>query len=152
MSDLEKIRGWLQTFPETNQLKTLCIDYTDPAPSSGGLCPRGLQEISRKWDVIGSLTVENRYSFGLYYVFQKAPGDDAGAARNAQFLLDLQIWAQEQYAQGLAPVFGDDPARERVRVENGKLYTSDQEGVATYQAELTVDFVKHYCRGQSLLF
>lgn len=144
MTDLEKLREWIKTFPGYEKLQALYIDYTQPAPSSGGLCPQGLTVLSGARDILGNLTVENRYTFGLYCVFEKAPGDDEAAAANGEWLLSFQSWVQEQSALGLAPAFGEEPARERLQASGGRLFAADQEGTAIYQVILTADFVKRY--------
>ena len=144
MTILETIRSWLMTWPGQTRLHSFRVDYTDAAPNSGGIRPQGLTEQTYSRDILGNLTVENRYIFGLYYVLEKAPGDDPGAEENALWLLELQNWVQAQCAAGLAPQLGDDPARQHIRLENGVLYAADDEGTATYRATLSVRFVKHY--------
>lgn len=141
MSDLEKMRQWLRAFPGSDKLKTLEIDYTSPDPGSAGLCPGGLRELGRTRDILGNLTVENRYAFSLFCVFAKSPGEDSAAAANAEWLLALQNWLQSQCAQGLAPQFGDN---QKVRLLEGALYEATQEGLATYRVKLTVDFTRTY--------
>lgn len=144
MSDLEKVREWIATFPEYDILNTFNIDYTDKIPASGGIFPSGLIEDRRKTDIWGNTKVQNQYNFGLYYVFTKDPGDNAGAQVNADWLMDFQLWVQEQSVRGLAPVFGDEPRAERIRAQNGVLYTADEEGTATYMVQLSVEFIKYY--------
>ena len=142
MNALEKIRGFIGSYPRADILQEFRIDYTDQIPANGGIFPSGLVEVSRKADVMGNVTVTNQYNFGLYYVFEKAPRDDAGAAVNADWLMDFQEWVQEQSAQGLAPVFGDVPRQERIMAQNGVLYDAQDEGLATYMVQLSVQFVK----------
>jgi hypothetical protein len=88
------------------------------------------------------VTVTNQYNFGLYYVFEKAPRDDAGAAGNADWIMDFQTWVQAQSARGQAPVFGDVPGQERIVAQNGALYSADDGGTATYVVQLTVTFIQ----------
>lgn len=142
MSDIEKVRKWIATFPDHQKLEGFCIDYTDAVPNNGGLFPSGLMEISRKTDIFGNVTVENQYNFGLYYVFLKSPGDDEGASVNADWVMDFQKWVQDQSIRGLAPTFGDDPANERIQAQNGVLYQASEEGTATYMVQLSVKFTK----------
>ena len=142
MSDLERIRSWISTFPDHQKLNGFQVDYTDAVPNNGGIFPSGLVEISRTKDVCGNVTVQNQYNFGLYYVFLKAPGDDEGASVNADWVMDFQKWVQEQSVMGLAPIFGDDPSGERIQAQNGVLYASDEEGTATYMVQLSVNFIK----------
>ena len=144
MTALEKIREWIKTYPGCSQLQELSGDYTDEVPANGGVNPSGLLEVSRKRDILGNVTVLNQYSFTLYFVFAKAPGDDVGAEENAQWLMDFQDWVQSQSITGKAPVFGGDPRRETIKAQNGSLFTADSEGTAVYSAQLSVQFIKRY--------
>ena len=144
MTPIEKLKGWLKTFPGFSALSDFRVDYTDHVdPGTGGIAPSGLVEIERRSDVLGNVTVANQYNFGLYCVFTKATGDDVGAAENADWLLSLQEWVQKQSALGLAPAFGDIPRDERILAQNGVLYDVN-EGVATYMVQLSVQFKKIY--------
>lgn len=81
MNTLETVRSWLATFPQFDVLSGFQVDFTDKIPCTGGILPDGLVEVSRKRDIVGNVTVTNQYNFGLYYVFEKAPNDDAGAEK-----------------------------------------------------------------------
>ena len=144
MTALDKLRNWIATYPGYNILDTFNVDYTDHIPSTGGIFPSGLVEISRSTDILGTVTVQNQYNFGLYYVFTKDPGDDATALTNAEWLMDFQLWVQKQSITGKAPAFGDDPQSERIQAQNGVLYAADAEGTATYMVQLSVTFQKYY--------
>ena len=137
MTALEKIQGFIQEYPGFDILQSFQVDFTDQIPANGGIFPSGLLEISRKTDLLGSVTVISQYNFGLYYVFEKAPGDNAGAAVNADWLMDFQKWVQEQSIRGLAPAFGDDPRQERITAQNGVLCAAGDEGVATYEVDIS---------------
>ena len=149
MSAIDKIRDWLTTFPDYHKLSDFNVDYTDVVPNNGGIFPSGLVEISRRADIMGNVTVENQYNFGLYYVFSKSPGDDVGATINADWVMDFQSWVQEQSIRRLAPTFGDDPNTERIQAQNGVLYSADEEGTATYMVQLSVNFTK-FIRSESI--
>lgn len=144
MTALEKIKTWLATYSGFDILERFQVDYTDQIPANGGVFPSGLEEITRRTDIVGNSTVENQYNFGLYYVFLKAPGDDAGATINADWIMDFQEWAQAQSVTGEAPVFGDVPAAERIIAQNGILYDATDEGLATYMVQLSVRFIKKF--------
>ena len=107
------------------------------------MAPSGLVEIERRSDLLGNVTVENQYNFGLYYVFEKAPEDDVGATVNADWIMDFQEWVQAQSVTGAAPVFGDVPRDERIMAQNGVLYEAT-EGLATYMVQLSVRFKKKF--------
>lgn len=144
MTALEKIRSFIQAYPGCDILQEFRVDYTDQIPANGGVYPSGLVEISRREDILGNLEITSQYNFGLYYVFLKAAGDDVGATANADWIMDFQEWVQEQSARGLAPTFGDDPRREQVQAQNGVLFQADEEGLATYMVQLSVQFIKIY--------
>lgn len=144
MSALRKIREWLTTFPGNNRLESLQVDYVPAEPGSGSIAPSGLIEISRNEDILGNITVENQYNFGLYYVFAKSTDDDEGSTQNADWVMDLQGWVQEQSIIGAAPKFGDEPAVERIQAQNGSIYGADEEGTAIYMVQLSVNFIKKY--------
>ena len=142
MTPLEKIRSWLATYEGFDILDKFRVDYTDQVPANGGVFPSGLVEIERRSDICGSITVENQYNFGLYYVFPKDPLDDVGATENADWIMDFQEWVQLQSLSGNAPVFGDFPHSERVMAQNGVLYEATEAGLATYMVQLSVRFKK----------
>ena len=144
MTALEQIADFVKSYPGADILRDFQIDYTDQIPNNGGAFPSGLVEISRTKDLMGNVTVSNQYNFGLYYVFEKAPGDSWGAAVNADWIMDFQEWVQARSALGEAPVFGDVPQRERIMAQNGELYTAGDEGLATYMVQLSVQFVKYF--------
>ena len=144
MTALEKVRAWLSMFPDFDILSAFQVDYTDQVPSNGGIYPSGLVEVERRQDIMGNITVTNQYNFGLYYVFEKAAGDDIGATLNADWLMSFQEWAQEQSITGIAPVFGDVPGAEKIIAQNGVLYETDEGGTATYMVQLSVQFKKKY--------
>lgn len=144
MTALEKIRAFVKSYPGADILRDFQVDFTDQIPAHGGIFPSGLMEVSRKADLLGNITVTNQYNFGLYYVFEKAPGDDTGAAVNAGWLMDFQEWVQAQSVLGAAPVFGDDHRRERITAQNGVLYDAQDEGVATYMVQVSVTFLKKF--------
>ena len=138
MTELEKLKNWLKTFPLWDG--SLSIDVTEAVPGGMGLYPKGLQELSRREDVLGNLTVCYRWSFALHRNQATQTGE------NARWLMELQKWAANQCRQGLAPQFGDVPAAERLRICEGSLQHR-KEGGSGYTALLTADFTKIY-RGE----
>lgn len=144
MTPLEKLKSWLATYPGYDILSAFRVDYTDQVPNNGGVFPSGLVEVERRSDITGNVTVTDQYNFGLYYVFEKAAGDDIGASINADWIMDFQQWVQEQSVTGQAPVFGDVPSKERIMAQNGVLYEADGGGTATYMVQLSVQFIKKY--------
>lgn len=139
MTDLEKLRQWLTTYPKWEEGK-LHVDYTDALPGNLGLYPAGLEEVSRREDVLGGIMVRNRYHFALYRVAARREDNE----ENAQWLLEFQKWVQSQSAAGLAPRFGDESNQERLRAEKGKLKEASQTGTGTYTVTLTAEFIKYY--------
>lgn len=144
MTDLEKIKEWVATYPGFDILGNFQVDYVDQAlPGNAGIAPSGLVEVERRTDIVGNVTVTDQYNFGIYCVFEKADGDSEGAAVNADWVMGFQTWVQAQSAVGLAPVFGDVPNTERVTAQNGVLYETG-EGAGTYMVQLSVLFTKKY--------
>ena len=144
MTALDKIRGFIRQYHGADVFRDFHVDYTDQIPANGGVFPSGLTEISRTRDILGNVTTVNQYNFGIYYVFEKSPGDDTGAAENADWVMDFQEWVQSASALGFAPVFGDIPESEKITAQNGVLYGADEEGTAMYMVQLTVTFIKKY--------
>ena len=139
MTNLTKLRNWLLTFPLWDEGWVLHTDHTEAQPGNSGLFPLGAEELSRREDVLGNVTVQCRYRFYLYRVTQQA---DPQA--NARWLLELQEWIRQHSATGAAPQFGDDPKQERLRAEKGKLNEVSQTGTGTYIVTLTAEFIKIY--------
>ena len=142
MTALEKMVKLIKAYPRYDILHDMKVDYTGNVPGVGSLAPSGLVEIARHPDICGNVIAENQYNFGLYYVFEKAPGDNEGAKINADWLMDFQEWIQEQSIIGAAPVFGDAPEYERITAQNGVLFEATEEGTATYMVQLSVLFKK----------
>lgn len=142
MSALSRIREWLKTFPGNDRISTMQVDYVSPDPNAASIAPSGLLEVSRKEDILGNITVENQYNFGLYYTFLKATADVDGSVQNADWLADLQEWVQEQSIRKAAPVFGDKPEAEEIKAQNGSIYGATEEGIAIYMVQLSVNFIK----------
>ena len=138
MSELEKLQAWLKTFPLWDG--SLSIDVTDAVPGGMGLFPKGLQELSRREDVLGNLTVRYRWRFVL------RRNQAAQMQENAHWLMQLQKWAAQQCCQGLAPRFGDAAQAEQLRICEGSLQQRN-EGGSGYTALLSVDFTKIF-RGE----
>ena len=139
MTELEALRAWLRTFPGWDS--RLEVDLCDSIPGCTGLFPKGLQELSRREDVLGQLTIRYRWSFTLR---RSAAGS---SEENARWLIELQKWAAQQSRLGLAPRFGDDPRQEQLRICEGSLVSRQQAGSIGYTALLTADFTKIY-RGE----
>ena len=146
MSDnaLAKMRAFVASFPDWDIFGSFTIDYTDNVPDCAGLFPGGLVEVQRHADIVGNKWVENQYNFALYTNLEKAPGEDAGATYNADWVMSFQEWVQEQSATGKAPMFGDEPKAERITAQNGAIYSAEDEGTALYVVQLSVNCIKHY--------
>lgn len=127
ISALEKLQAWLSAYPHWNGYPArICI------------LPKGLEEISRREDVLGNALVGCRCYVTLFWEMESA-GDDT---ENARRLLEFQNWVQEQSILGLAPKFGDVASEERIRTEKGGYTPAAQ--IVTYTATLVADFMKGY--------
>ena len=142
MNALEKVRQWVQTFPEWEEGDLPYIDYTAAVPGNTGLYPMGMEAVETQEDILGGITARCRYRFSLYRV---AAGQEDREA-DAQWLMAFQEWVQQQSLLVLAPPFGDAPARERIRAERGGLKGASQTGTGVYTVGLTAEFVKKYTR------
>ena len=136
MTDLERVRQWIMTYPQWED--TLTVDFVETGTGKAGLFPLGLEERERREDVLGNVQVACRYHFALY---RRTQGQQDCTA-NAQWLLAFQNWVQQQSVAGLAPHFGDMPARERIQAQKGTLKERAQTG--TYTVTLIADFIKVY--------
>ena len=121
----EKLKNWLCTYPGWEW-------------ENIGLYPKALEEISRQQDVLGNSTVGCRYQFTLFWQMT----GQGNEAEDGQKMLDFQYWVQQQSASGKAPVLGDIPEQEKLRVEKGGLTAGTQ--TVTYTATLIADFMKVY--------
>ncbi len=137
---LEKMRYFIESYPDFNVFSQFDIDYTDKIPNSGGLFPSGLVEVQRHYDMLGNVWVDNQLNFALYTRVEKyEDGTD-----DAEWQMAFQEWVQQQSATGAAPTFGDEPRAERITAQNGMLYSADEEGTALYVIQINVTFVKNY--------
>ena len=144
MTDLARIREWINTFPQIDRLNGLKVDYYSTQLDNSSISPSGLQEISRMEDIMGNTTVKNQYNFSLEFVLTKSPGDDVGATENADWLLEFQKWVQEQSIRKLVPTFGDEPSSETIKAQNGANTYADVEGNGVYTVLLSINFTKIY--------
>lgn len=123
----EKLQAWLSAYP-----------CWEASPANVCILPKGMEEISRQEDVLGNTLVECRYYVTLFWELP-ATGDEA---QDAERLLKFIQWVQHQSASGLAPEFGDVPAKEKIRTEKGGLTAGAQ--FITYTVTLIADFMKVY--------
>jgi hypothetical protein len=144
MNPLDTIREWLNKYTGFDRLQDLRVDYYSQQPDNGSIDPSGVQIISITEDILGNKTVDMQYNFGVYFVLAKDPGDEETAVDNAAWVMDFQRWVNEQSILHLAPTFGDVPRAERIKAQNGAVTAADNEGVAIYMVQLSVNFTKIY--------
>ena len=144
MNPLDIILKWVSKYSGFERLQDLRVDYYSQQPDNGSVDPSGVQIISVKEDILGTKTVEMQYNFGVYFVLAKDPGDEDTAVDNAAWVMDFQRWVNEQSILRLAPTFGDVPKAESVKAQNGSIMAADNEGVAIYMVQLSVNFIKIY--------
>lgn len=144
-TDLARLRAWLAGYPGYDLLHEMLVDYIDEIPGAASLQPGGLVEISRTEDILGNVTAQNQYNFGLYVALERSPGDDLASAYNAEWVLDFQRWVQAQSAAHTAPTFGNTNLRaETMQAQNGALLETGKEGVAVYIVQLSAKFTMFY--------
>lgn len=145
MTLLESAIEWLNTYPGMERLSGYWVDDTPGTPDSKGILPKGMMELERKENILGNVETLNQYRFNLFYVLVKSARDEEAAKANAEWLLGLQAWAQEQSAKGLVPAFGDPGlGRETAAAEKGMLFRNSEDGAVTYLVTLTIKFKKRY--------
>ena len=144
MTPLNTIRNWLKSFPGIDRLQEVRVDYYSQQPDNGSIDPSGVQIVSVDEDILGNKTVQMQYNFGLYYVLAKDPENDTVATENADWVMELQEWVNEQSFMGLAPTFGDMPKTEKIKAQNGSVTQASAEGVAIYMVHLSVNLTKIY--------
>lgn len=119
MDILEILQRWLVQQGVASQVDALPV-----APEKNGLYPQGRQELWRREDVLGGVTVRARYTFLLR--FMAAPGEDF-----ASKLLRLQ-----EIAGSNPPEFGENQA---FRAENGKCTKKAGSGLWIYELRLIAE-------------
>ena len=140
MTDLEKLKTWLATYPGWEADKPFFVDWATPKPGCVGLFPQGLEQVSLRRDITGGQKAACRYRFYLY----RASALEENQEENARWLLDFQNWVEAQSAGGLAPRFGDLPQEERLRAEGGSLRKTGKLGSGLYALTLTAEFTRIY--------
>ena len=140
MTDLEKLKTWLATYPGWEDDKPFFVDDAAPKPGCVGLFPQGLEQVSLRRDITGGQKAACRYRFYLY----RASALEENQEENARWLLDFQNWVEAQSAGGLAPHFGDVPQEERLRAEGGSLQKTGKLGSGLYALTLTAEFTRIY--------
>ena len=143
---LEAMRAFVARFPYAEVFGDLAIDYADRIPDTAGLFPSGAVEVRRRCDLLGNVETDDQYNFALYAVLGKAPGDDAGATLNAEWVMSFQQWVQDMSVTGQAPTFGDYPRQERMTAQNGAIYSADAEGTAVYAIQISASFTRRHQR------
>ena len=144
-TDLERLTAWLQTWDGYSNLRDMQIDYTDQIPGIFGLFPTGLTTTGSEDYIDGSRVLYNQYNFAVYTIFAKAPGDGTSSAGNAEWVMNLQRWIQEQSMAHSAPTFGNvDQSLEEISASNGQLYDANAEGTALYMVQITASFHTYY--------
>ena len=136
MTMLDTVCQWLESYD--NWEDVIFVDLTEAGTGNSGIFPQGVQELSRRTDVLGNITTRNRLSFRIIRV-TRAPAD-----QQAAWVLDFQNWVQQQSATGKAPVFGDVPGLEKLWAEKGRLKNVSQTGTARYEVRLVAEFTKIY--------
>lgn len=140
MTDLEKLKTWLATYPGWEADKPFFVDFTTPKPGCVGLFPQGLEQLSLRRDITGGQKAACRYRFLLY----RATALEENQEENARWVLDFQNWVEAQSAGGFAPHFGDVPQEERLRAEGGSLQKTGKLGSGLYALTLTAEFTRIY--------
>ena len=144
-TDLKRLRDWLATYPGYDILDNMLVEYIDEIPGAASRMPAGLVEIGRTEDILGNVTAQNQYNFGLYLALEKSPGDEIASAYNAGWVRGFQGWVKARGTARTAPTFGNvDQRRESIKAQNGALVDTDEKGVAVYIVQLSAEFKTKY--------
>jgi len=131
MEHLELLQRWLAGFPGWQEALT---DTTEDIPGSCGLFPQGVQ-VRRREDISGNCRVEHQEK----YLLRRHHVRNQAAAR---WLQEFQDWVNSQTQ---FPALGD---RCRVTAEKGRLVSTSQAGMATYEVTLTCNYGKELANGK----
>ena len=124
---MDKLQTWLSRYPGWEE-----------CPANVCMLPKGMEETSRKTDVLGNTQTGCRYYVTLFWELPTL-----GSTReDTHRLLKFIQWVQQESATGHAPRLGDVPAVERVRTEKSGLTPGAQN--VTYTVTLVADFMKIY--------
>lgn len=145
MTALEKLKAWIATFPGFDILSGFQVNFIDQIPVSAYPFPAGLVELERHCDIMGNPKTLNQYNFGLYHAFEKDQTMDQ-AALSLEWVAEFQEWIQDQSIRGMAPVFGDEPQREKIMIPNGMFFKAENADALTYVLQIEVQFYKNYGR------
>lgn len=152
MSDLERMREWLATFPGTderpNAPNSFTIDHVSEDPFSTGLHSNGSLEIGRQSDLGGNIILTQQYNFSYSAVMEKDANLDDVSTNNAEWVMAFQQWVTDQVMSGESPKFGNiDTDNEIIRAQNGSFVQRVSDGVGMYMTTITAIFKKHYKSG-----
>ncbi len=135
MTELSKIKPWLESFPGWQQFGAMGVDCLPPQPGTA-LFPRGYDRVVEKRDILGGTRTKIRCVF-LVQVLLPLRQADTGA----QMLLQFARWVQQQGALGLAPALGDEPGQERIWAWDGRRKDTRKDGCAVYDIKLSTEFI-----------
>ena len=124
---MDKLQTWLSRYPGWEE-----------CPAHVCMLPKGMEEISRRTDVLGNTQAGCRYYVTLFWELPTLGSTQEDTHRLLKFIQGVQ----HESATGHAPCLGDVPARERLRTEKGGLTPGAQN--VTYTVTLVADFMKVY--------
>lgn len=136
---LYRLTDWLLTAPALPAGTVVGIDDAGPAPGQAGLFPQGVTVLSRRENVCGGCALRCRAEFLVRLVLPHGR-----RAHNAAILTELQAWVARQSAAHLAPVFGDEPARETLAAQAGRLESAAPDGTAVHTLRLVAEYTELY--------
>ena len=134
MDVFQKVTQWLESFPLWDGGKPR-IDGIDAKPGSIGFFPKGVEEISRREDVLGNVEIRNRLTLKVCRV------SDGNSTLAAHWLLALQDWVNRKNGAGQIPRLGDLPGRAAITAQHGLLASPAQTGTGRYELIITAEYV-----------
>lgn len=138
MSIIKAVQDWLSEYEGMSMrpLSEIRTDLTEEQPSSYALAAAGNSKIEE--DILGNCTYQNSY---VFYARELA-SNEIDRADTHEFLDRLKEWIEEKNASGDLPSLPDGYTAEGIEVSNAMLFGIDENGVALYQVQIQLTYVK----------
>lgn len=144
MDMITRLTQWLTQWHGWDKIRKSQADGLPETPFSVSIRPCGVCELERRCSILGDVIMRIRYSFLVEIRLEKSYGDEQTALENAEWMLQLQYWINQQGMGAAAPRFGAGEQKEVIKAENGTMTTVDREGMAMYQLQITVECNQEY--------
>lgn len=144
MDVITQLSEWLKQWSGWSKIQKNQMDGLGIKPFETSLRPCGVEELERRYNIVGDAVARLRYRFLLDIRLEKNYGDEQTSTENAQWIFGLQQWVAQQSTKGLAPRFGTGEEKETIKAQNGSVTKVEREGMAIYQLEIIVECNQDY--------